>query len=252
MEREELLALLKNLSLNSYESKCYMAFLQFKNLKASECAKIANVPPTKVHVTLRSLAERGLINFTNDKPMMFFLVPPENGLMKFVDMKKDRLENLKKQLKDFLGQIKFGDDRTETREKVVIKYGREQQHGLALNFPKTAEKEIMIISAGEKLPYSLLQESKKAIDRGVKIRYIVTKLKENEDLVKRLKGLGYDVRLNRLGQLFMSIKDSRESFLVIKNPNNLEDRITVLILDENLSRAHAQYFNEVWRKSEAV
>ncbi len=252
MHEQEILNLLRDTELNSYEAKCYLALLKSTNLTATECARFADIPPTKVHMTLRGLVEKGLISQTNDKPMSFHLIQLKYGILKYLSNKKKFLDNLEKELKSNLPKIKSV-EKPEIIERVIVKTGRENQHELAFELVKTAKKDMRVISAGERIPTKLLIESKRAINKGVKIKYILTKLEGNEDLIKQFKEFGYIVKINsNLGYLFMAIKDAQNSLLIIKNPKNLEDRISILIQDEALSRVHAKYFEEMWKKSRNI
>jgi sugar-specific transcriptional regulator TrmB len=248
----EQLNLLRGVGLTDYESRCYLALVQYRNLSARECAKVANIPSTKVHETLNILADKGLISVTNDKPMLFHMIPIERGFVNFIEVKKNFIENLKKELIKSLNEVKSVEKSEITPEKINVVSGRERQHEIALGMTKDSLKEIFIISKGEKLPYKLLIESKRAIERGVKIKYIITKIRGNEKIIEKLKKIGYKVRYIPLGEISMAIKDRNKSLLVIKNPNNPEDRISILIIQEALAKAHAKYFDEMWKKAQAI
>jgi sugar-specific transcriptional regulator TrmB len=248
----EQLNLLREVGLTDYEARCYLALMQYRKLTARECAKIANIPPTKTHETLRELADKGLISITNDKPMLFCIIPIERGFVNYIERRKNLIEHLEKELIISLKKIKTVEREEITPEKINVVSGRERQHELALNMTKGSLKEILIISKGESLPYKLLIESKRAMDRGVKIKYIITKIKGNEKIIKKLKELGYKIRYLALGDLFIAIGDRKKSLLVVKNPNNPEDRISISLFQNALAKAHAKYFDEMWKKAQPI
>jgi len=246
------LNLLKEAGLNSYESKCYLSLIVYKKLNARECSKISGIPPTKTHETLRMLEDKGLITSTDDKPKLFQVLSTEKGLENYLLRKENIIANLRSDLKNSLKNIKTIEEHEPVREKILVTSGKQRQHELALNMTKNSVRELLIISRGELLPIKLLVQSKRAIKRGVRIKYIITKIEDNEKLIQNLNKLGYNVRFFDMGEIFMAIRDRTESLLIVKNPTNVEDRICILITDSNLSKFHANYFNLVWKKARKI
>ena len=243
---------LREAGLNSYESRCYLSLLVYKKLNARECSKISGIPPTKTHETLRMLEDKGLITSTDDKPKLFQVTPIEKGLENYLLRKENIIANLRNELKNSLKNIKTIEEHEPVREKILVTSGKERQYELSLNITKNCVRELLIISRGELLPIKLLVESKRAMKRGVRIKYIITKIEDNEKLIQDLKKLGYDVRFFDMGEIFMAIRDRIESLLIVKNPANVEDRICISITDKNLSKFHANYFNLIWKKTKKI
>jgi len=246
------LNLLREAGLNSYESRCYLSLIVYKKLNARECSKISGVPPTKTHETLRMLEDKGLITSTDDKPRLFQVVSIEKGLKNYLLRKENIIANLRSELKNSLKNIKTIEEHEPVREKILVTAEKQRQHELALNMTKNSIRELLIISRGEVLPYKLLLESKRAMKRGVRIKYIITKIEGNEELIEDLKKFGYNLRFSSIGEIFMAIRDRTESLLIVKNPANVEDRVCISITDKNLSKFHANYFDFVWEKAKKI
>jgi sugar-specific transcriptional regulator TrmB len=253
MKIEEVLNILQESGLSEYESKCYFALFQHKKLTAGECAKLSKIPPTKVHETLYSLAEKGLINIFEGKPKIFSLAPIEQGLENFFRIKENKIDFLRKLLMEKLKSVKI-EEPGKIEEKVRVVYGIENQQEISISMNETAKKEILVltgVTAGF-TPHKLFHVARIAVKRGVKIRMIQTKIKNREKDIDKYKEMGYRVRYLDLGGLFLVIKDREESLIVLVDPKDESKRIAIHILQKELAEAHAKYFDEMWKRAREV
>ncbi|MFQ6010321.1 MAG: TrmB family transcriptional regulator [Candidatus Aenigmatarchaeota archaeon] len=241
--------MLKEIGLNSYEARCYLALWRYGTQSARECASRAKVPKTKVHEVLRSLEEKGLIMVQEEKPKRFRALPLKKGLISFISSKETKLEEIKKELNRSLSKISRVKPK-EPEEKIITVFGKPMKLQLALEFTRSAIKELLIISGATKIRTSLLLETKKASKRGVNVKYIATK--EDPEFFRNLKTFGYKVRFKETDFLFFAVRDRKQSMLVVKNPKDPEETISILISDENLSRMHAAFFDSLWKQAKTL
>ena len=66
-----------------YEVKAYLTILEHGELTASELAERADIPQPRVYDTVRNLAERGLVELQESRPMRVLAIDPEEA---FVDL----------------------------------------------------------------------------------------------------------------------------------------------------------------------
>lgn len=253
MRVDEVLSILQESGLSDYESKCYFTLFQYKKMTASECAKASKVPPTKVHETLYSLSEKGLINIFEGKPKIFSLVPINQGLENFFRMKESRIDFLRNAVMEKFKSIKI-EEPGKIEEKVRVVYGIENQQEISIVMNETARREILVLTGVTTgfTPHKLFHVARAAVKRGVRIRMIQTKIKNREKDIEKYKEMGYKVRHLDLGGLFLVIKDREESLIVLVDPKDESKRIAIHILQKELAEAHAKYFDEMWKRAREV
>jgi sugar-specific transcriptional regulator TrmB len=69
----------ERLTLGEYEIEAYLAVLEHGELTASEVAEATGVPQPRVYDTARSLADRGLVELRESRPMKVVAVDPEEA-----------------------------------------------------------------------------------------------------------------------------------------------------------------------------
>jgi sugar-specific transcriptional regulator TrmB len=69
----------ERLTLGEYEIEAYLAVLDHGELTASEVAEATSVPQPRVYDTARSLADRGLVELRESRPMKVVAVDPEEA-----------------------------------------------------------------------------------------------------------------------------------------------------------------------------
>lgn len=65
--------------LNEYEINAYLAVLEHGQLSASEIADRTDIPQPRVYDTVRSLAERGLVELQESRPIQALAIDPEEA-----------------------------------------------------------------------------------------------------------------------------------------------------------------------------
>ncbi len=101
----ELLNKLKDFSLNSYESKIWVALLSRGVSTAGELSDIANVPRSRSYDVLESLEKKGFVVLKLGKPIKYLAVAPEEVIERVKKkINKETLSKLK-----ILNEIKSTD-----------------------------------------------------------------------------------------------------------------------------------------------
>jgi sugar-specific transcriptional regulator TrmB len=86
---ESLRELVETLDLGEYDIEAYLAVLENGDVTASELAERTDIPQPRVYDTVRGLADRGLVELRESRPMRVVAVDPEEA---FGDLQSDLTE----------------------------------------------------------------------------------------------------------------------------------------------------------------
>ncbi|MFH1275842.1 MAG: helix-turn-helix domain-containing protein [Candidatus Woesearchaeota archaeon] len=244
---------LNKLGLSPYESKCYLTLVKFGNLFGKDIALKSGVPPTSVYRNLETLQQKGFVQIIQKEPLIYQAVDPEIAISSFINSKKEQLKELEKSAIGNLKDIK-GTGIIEKQEQVLEVYsGREQSYQLGKNLIKEARKEFLLIGRGTKQSIiDIIHSLKLAAKNGVNCKFIITINDKNKDFIKELQKSKIKIKYFPLQGFSLLIKDREESQIIIKSSSLKEERVILKIKNKDLSQAHADYFDSVWRKAMPV
>lgn len=114
---QEILDALKNIGLNLYERKIYVALIAKGVATAGEVSEIAKVPRSRSYDVLESLADKGFVVSQSSKPIKYVALAPNDAL----DRAKD---NLHRKHTDTLDRIdKMSESSVMTELKAIYSQG---------------------------------------------------------------------------------------------------------------------------------
>ena len=244
---------LQKLGLSPYEAKSYVALLKHGSMGGKEIAKKSGVPPTSVYRNLESLREKGFVQLLQQEPLVYRAVEPGIALTHYVNFKKILLEEVENEAIKALNLIKDKEAGwVDKREEVLEVYsGREQAYAIGKRLINESKKEFLMIGRGEKQSIiDLIPDLKSAVAKEVEVRFIITTYDENKELIQLLKDEGIKIKYFPLHNFSLLIKDGEESQIVLKREK--EKRIVLKIMNKDLSQAHVDYFNSIWKKATPV
>lgn len=245
---------LKELGLTEYETKAFLTLLKFGSLPCRQAALHSGVPPARIYDTLRSLASKGLVSLVQKEPLTFRALELETAISALVDSKKKRLDELKRDSIQELAGIEHTKKARNVEALPTIMAGKESRFAHSVELTNNARKEKLIISVSDSIPNSSMKANFAALKRGVKIRLIATKFDdENREVIKNYLRLGIPVRYYpQLKGFNLVTFDKKFSLIIIYDPEKKEETMNILIPSAALARAHAEYFEEIWKKAEPV
>ena len=91
---------LKEIGLNSYEAKVYLALLKKYPATGYEVAKLADIPQSRAYDTLKALEAERIVTSTSDKPQTFTPIKPKELTKRFRRKIESNLDFLEKKLPD--------------------------------------------------------------------------------------------------------------------------------------------------------
>ena len=245
--------ILRRIGLTDYEAKSYLALLTYGPMAGRTVADKSGVPPTRVFDALKSLAKKGFVSITSEKPMKFQAIEPEIAVKGYLNEKISRLQSDEKTIIESLKNIKKPLITEGIKEKVLVTHGFDNMFKIGNDMFEKAKKEMLIFSSGEEIPYSHKIAWKKATSRGIKTRFIAQKCdKENIHILKEFKGLGAATRYYPSKDYSIAIQDREKVMIIVKNPLDPKDRMITLFYSEDLANSLADWFEVIWKKAKPI
>lgn len=202
--------LLQDIGLNAYEAAAYLSLLKLGVSEANIICRDAEVPSGKIYTVLESLAGKGFVEVQSSRPKKFRAVEPDLSLDSFFEKRKSGFEREIEVLKGFVEEAKQA-LRSVPAQKLkdevfwTTAITESEIQKFAVSIYGEVKKSVRIIPPAFGIPIvsSLLPEIFKAIDRGVKVKLMIShryislasvfskQRDENFDKLKR----GMDIRL---------------------------------------------------------
>lgn len=192
---------LKQIGLNLYERKLWVALLSRGTSTAGELSSLAKVPHSRTYDVLESLAEKGFVMIQNAKPIKYVAMAPNEALervkkkvMENSEVLVDRIIQFQKSpaIKELEKVYKRGVELVEPGDMTGSLRGRNALHDQMEACFKSAKSNISILTTPKGLMDLQQIHSdilRKASDRGVKIRIAAQYGKDDQDLIDKFKGI---------------------------------------------------------------
>jgi len=244
-----LLPKLVKIGFSKQEAEIYLTLLKEGVLPAKEIASHMNILPHAVYRIIKKLEKKKLIAIITSSPLTFYVLPSELALSSYIKEKSLKLEREVKEINTSLAKKQTQSPST----KIDVIAGKKEFFSASEALIKESKKEVLLISIGEPSNPDLILADKRAIERGVIFRVIYHKYdKENQEFIENLKKNGLEIRHFPDWGFHLQVVDGKKSLLVVNNPQNTEERITVKINSIGLSKALRDYFYSVWEKATPV
>jgi HTH-type transcriptional regulator, sugar sensing transcriptional regulator len=200
--KEEFLSKLRRFfNLNLYEVKIWTALLSRGVSTAGELSDIANVPRSRSYDVLESLEKKGFVVMKLGKPIKYIAVPPKEVLERVKKNVETEAKESVKRLSDLKNTDVIEELNTlhtqgvELVEPADLSGSLRGRHNLYNHLELTirnAEESVTLMTTAQGLLRKVegfLPTFEKLKKRGVKIRIVAPITKENEHVVKELKGI---------------------------------------------------------------
>lgn len=210
---DEVIESLKELGLNTYEAKVYVALLKKYPATGYEVSQIADVPQSRAYDTLKALEKDKIVVATNAKPFTYTPIKPTELTKRFKRKVNSTIEFLDKNLpsvkEDYTEPILSITGIANIREKVI-------------EIVKNAKKEIYIEIWSQDFrfiePYLL-----DAYNRGVEIKIVgYDNLKSNFGLVFE-HGSAKEIETSLGGRMIILAADEEEGMIGNSSSVNAEN-----------------------------
>lgn len=260
--------LLQDIGLNAYEAAAYLSLLKFGVSEANIVCRDAEVPYGKVYTVLESLIGKGFVEVQASRPKKFRAVDPGMALDFFFEKRKAEFEKEMEVLKGFVEEAKQVLKAVPTQKQKnevfwTTAITESEIKKFAISIYGEVKKSVCIIPPTFGIPIvsSLLPEVVKAIDRGVKIRLLVShrfislasvlSMQGEEAFCKLKKGM--EIRAVQNFNSCFGIIDDSVVVLLQLHPQD-KDRIlsVVKIWDAGLAKNLGEEFELLWNSGEKL
>ncbi len=246
---------LRRVGLSEYEAKAYLTLLRLGIRGGQSVAKVSGVPPTRVYDALHSLVHKGLVTKIQDKPLVFTANKPELALKQLLERHVQRLKDTEKELVSALKTIKpkrTSDPKIHESVTTVLGFDKMYQH--VINTLNNANREFLVFSVGEEIPFAMKVASQRAKRRGCNLKFIATKNdSENIHILRERIKDGWQVRYYPSdGDYTFAIFDKKVAFTNVRNPLNKNERISNFFEVPGMAKALADHFDHIWKKSKPI
>ncbi len=242
---QEARRILRELGLTDYETRAYLALLEYGVLTASQVSENAGVPYSKVYETLASLERKGWIETERGRPGRHYPKAPSEALATAKMQLEDKIKTWEKAITSELQPFY---EKREIREKPDIWILRGELSTIAKlrEMLDQAKSELMI--AATVLPKALIDSVIPLLQRlhsaDVKMYLMVSKQAASWNLEE----LGKIAEVRVRDQMFGGgvIVDGKEAILFLG-----EDKPTLVIWSNHIGLVQfaKDYFQHLWNSS---
>lgn len=191
MGKTEVIELLKEFGLNTYEARCYLALLELESSTAPEVAKASGVPPQRVYDSLSSLIEKGFIQEVNGKPKLFVPLPVRDALLNRIYQLKVEFERREKFLRGLIEEIEKRVPQPSKRcspEEVFNLSGEKSIVSTALRLISSAKRSVKIAGVRPLFTFGCRGNLEKYLNEGVELLAVGKFDAPCKEEIKRLGG----------------------------------------------------------------
>jgi len=243
---------LSSMGLTGYETKIYIALVEFGRLNAQDIAKNSKVPITAVYPNLKSLVGKGLVQKIEGEVGYYLAKDIKTAIRSFIKNRAQELEKFGENVVSELESIKRKKQIAKEPEIIDVSVGGPASTQLTLKLADETKKSLHILGwrfSTMRSAYLLLNKFSELIKNGKDVRIIVTKKGKCYDkLIDAYVNAGIKIKYYQTGDFAITIKDEEECKLAIKGPE-LPDRISLYIQNKDLSKSMEDYFLNIWKKA---
>ncbi len=159
---DDIIESLKELGLNSYEAKVYLALLKKYPATGYEVAKLADIPQARAYDTLKALENDHMVTSSNTKPVAYIPINPKELTKRFRRKYSSTLDFLDKKLPHV---------KEDYFEPVLSLFGEFSINSKISECIKSAKREIFIEIWSHDFKY-FEEDLRDAYNRGVDIKIV--------------------------------------------------------------------------------
>lgn len=238
---------LLHFGLNNYESNAYVSLLERGLSTAHQISTSSKVPDGKIYPVLNSLEQKGFIKKYDGFPQRFIAVEPSLAINQFLQHRQQELQQLHQQSLKTIKSLETlqTSHQASPLEKIKIIEGYKSYLNFSATLHEQATKEWLSIS---RLPIYQphLDSYRRCIQRGVKVRLLVSAPKLKQENIQEWKKINVEIRsINYLPTRF-SIIDQRQVILRISGENKY---VAILIENQSLAQSLRLLFENLWEKA---
>lgn len=251
--------IIKNLvdfGLSEKEAEVYVALLENEAATAQQVASSTKINRSSVYVTLDSLIKIGLVSISNDKNVQRYVATSPDMLIRSVDSKISRQQEVKKGLAQIVPELKGLYGNTAIKPLVKVFEGSE---GLIAAFEDTlnSQEKITRVSSRVENLYGIIPNDyfpsyiKKRALKGIRVKGI----HPNTNFSKKITGLAPEIHKESVlipEKKFkfpadFAIYDNKIGYMSSKNGG-----VAILIEDTEIAEVMKSIFDMAWKEAKRL
>lgn len=246
---------LTGLGLTDQQSKIYVFLAKKGAKKASEVAKLLNLPRTHTYNLLNSLQKRGLVSCTMNYPIRFVATPLDRAVKTILDMEKQKLVSFESQSKLLLdawssiADHEITDEEIE-EEKFQILEGSNVIYGKIGEIVSSAEKEVIVMADSSKLNALYRNEVtdhfQSLAKKGVDIK-VLTSSKPSTEILDEMGGCQIKTPASFNANLHYVVIDKTQ-LIFFRREDEGKTPSAIWTNCESLVRCIVYLFEELWSR----
>lgn len=255
---------LKDVGLNSYEARLWVALLSRGISTAGELSDIADVPRSRSYDVLESLEKKGFIVMKLGKPIKYIAVHPTEVINRVKSRIKEEaesqsklLENMKKSpfLDDLDLLFNQGVHHVEPIDMTGVVKGRNNVYNHLSFMIKNAKDSVILATTTEgviRKSKSLRSALKRAKDNGASIRVLAPISKHNKDAATQIKNYAQVKSLDAHTKRFCVV-DNAQTFMMLLHDKDVHPSYDagVWVNTPYVAENMQSLFDHLWQKGKS-
>jgi sugar-specific transcriptional regulator TrmB len=238
---------LKKIGLSKSAVGLYELLMMQGELTAQMAAEKTGAFASAQYRLFRELEQHQLVRHVEGWPRRFEALPVGDGLQASLVDQQKRLESL-------VVHAGLGSRTAQPAQAISILVGRQKVYDAYNKYARQAEHQISIFAIGIAYSEEFAMTQAAALKRGVTIRHVVQEVTgKNYYVIDRWLKLGIELRvLQRPRGYHLSIIDDKYALVTFSNPEDTEQRVSLLTTDKSTIAIFQAQFEAVWRSAKPL
>lgn len=259
--KDEDIRFLRQIGFTATQGKLYLALLKIGRTDAKTLSDYTKVPRQATYRALDELLEKGICERIVAFPQEYEAVSLQDGLSLMINKKINEHAQMLQQAKDFLLKKNIVQEKKEIENnyKITVVQGKEtllKRHRIIHDNLKRSVCCCSTLQRWVQITQEIFPNVKNALDRGVKIRFVIEKPLAQNNLPRETESLLNHPNLQlrwTCSQLKMhaAIFDRKEAFLCFYPAKPFSESPMVWTNHPSLIVSFLDHFKKVWEDSNA-
>jgi sugar-specific transcriptional regulator TrmB len=251
---------LRRLGLTSNQARVYLALARSGMSTAKTISIVSKIPREDVYRIMPQLQTLGLVEKEITAPAMFKAIPVEETVLSLVRRRIEETSELQTKAKELLRNFKqnIAIENVEAEEpQFILISGREASLQRRRRATNNAQRSIVAVTSWKRFPrglYTYAEEVKKALGRGVEIRFVTEKPGDEDSIPKimadLMKNPSFKIRYTTAPPaVIVAVYDKKEVYVVTSATADMEEFPALWSNNLSLLTLAQKYFELMWSTS---
>lgn len=251
---------LRRLGLTLDQARVYLTLARSGASTVKTISIVSRIPREDVYRIMPKLQKLGLVEKEITAPAVFKASPIEETLLSLVQRRIEETSELQTKAMEMLRNFKQNSARENVEEEeaqFVLIPGREASLQRRRKKTSNAQRSIVAVTSWNRFPrglYTYAEEVKKALDRGVEIRFVTDKPESQDSIPKVMANLmknpSFKIRYTTTPiAAIIAVYDEKEVYLFTSAPTDSAESPALWSNNPSLLKLAQKYFEIMWSTS---